>query len=84
MRQKLHRHKLREYLTIVKESGCIKCGEKHPGCLQFHHRDPLTKIDRVNRLLAQTKSLEKIKNEIQKCDLICANCHAKLHWNETH
>ena len=83
-RQKNHRAKLRGYVLSVKEKGCSECGEKHPACLQFHHRDPTNKIDRVNRLLAQTKSLEKVKLEIDKCDLLCANCHAKKHWNETH
>jgi hypothetical protein len=84
IRQKNGRAKLREYITEVKLGGCVICGEKHQACLQFHHIDPSTKIDRVNRLLAQTKSLEKVKLEIAKCELICANCHAKKHWNETH
>lgn len=83
-RQKNGRAKLREYVTTAKLSGCVVCGEKHPSCLQYHHLDPSTKVDRVNRLLAQTKSLEKVIAEIAKCELICANCHAKKHWDEVH
>jgi hypothetical protein len=83
-RQSAHRAKLRAYVLGVKLSGCKRCGESHPACLQFHHIDPSTKVDRVNRLLAQTKSLEKVKIEISKCELLCGNCHAKEHWDETH
>lgn len=84
VRQKRRRHDLRDFLLEVKSAGCSLCDEKHPACIQFHHRDPSNKVDRVNRLLAQSKSLKLVKEEIEKCDLLCANCHAKLHWNEIH
>lgn len=84
IRQKNGRAKLRAYIIEVKKAGCSRCGEKHPACLQFHHTDPSNKVDRVNRLLAQTKSLAKVVAEVEKCELVCANCHAKEHWNETH
>ena len=84
IRQKNGRAKLRAYVERVKATGCVVCGEKHPACIQFHHINPKTKIDRVNRLLAQTKSLAAVKAEIAKCEMLCANCHAKRHWNEIH
>lgn len=84
VRQKNGRAKLRAYVLEIKKVGCSRCGETHPACLQFHHRDPVTKVDRVNRLLAQTKSLAKVIDEIAKCELLCGNCHAKEHWAESH
>jgi hypothetical protein len=57
---------------------CRQCGEADPACLDFHHRDPSHKIFSVAFLVAQGYSLERIMAEIEKCDLLCANCHRKL------
>jgi len=60
---------------------CMRCG--YGGCvgaLHFHHRDPLTKDPEWKQL--RKKSLDTIKLELAKCDLICANCHAEAHWKE--
>ena len=68
-----------EFKTTLK---CIKCDENHPACLDFHHRDPSTKEYTVSFMLGGTFSIESIKNEIEKCDILCANCHRKLHYDE--
>lgn len=62
--------------------GCIVCGIKHPAVLEFHHRDPNKKEIMVSLLMRGNYSIKKIKNEIKKCDVICRNCHAILHWEE--
>lgn len=59
---------------------CVKCGESHPACLDFHHRDPLEKDFLLSDI--RSRSLHSIQKEIDKCDVLCANCHRKLHWNE--
>lgn len=67
------------YLAIIDEAkagGCIRCGESHPACLQFHHRDPSTKLFAITRW---SKSALKLRAEIAKCDILCANCHFKHH-----
>lgn len=62
---------------IKKERGCKYCPEKEVCCLQFHHlRD---KDKSISRLIANLASLERIDAEIQKCEVVCANCHFKIH-----
>jgi 5-methylcytosine-specific restriction endonuclease McrA len=58
-------------------SGCVYCQEKDT--LQFHHRDPKTKIDDMGNLASNGSGWAKIKREINKCDLVCPTCHLKLH-----
>lgn len=64
-------------LWAKRSSGCVVCGEDEPCALQFHHRNPKSKLFEVSR--AGTRSLEEVKKEIKKCDVLCANCHAKVH-----
>ena len=55
---------------------CAHCGESDPHCLEFHHVG--TKTIEVSRLIGRGPSLEALKAEIEKCDVLCANCHRKL------
>jgi len=66
-----------------KGGKCIKCGyNKCLAALDFHHRDPLEK-DPDWRNLLRKRSLESIKSELDKCDLLCKNCHTELHYCTT-
>jgi len=56
---------------------CIQCGESDPRCLSFHHRDPSKKEHNISSL--KRCSWELIKVEIVKCDILCGNCHRKVH-----
>ena len=56
---------------------CMKCGESHPACLDFHHRDPLGKDISVAGLRGY--SMTRILGEMAKCDVLCSNCHRKEH-----
>lgn len=57
---------------------CERCGyDKYYGALQFHHRNPNTKDAAWSELRKRTWTA--IKKEIDKCDLLCANCHAEVH-----
>lgn len=71
-------------LECIKYKGgkCINCGfDKHPSALQFHHRDPSKKDFSIAK--CNLTSWEKNKNiitvELDKCDLLCSNCHAIIH-----
>ena len=78
------RQELNRYIERRKaEIGCRMCSERHLACLDFHHRDPSEKEIEVSRI-ARTYgwSIERIEVEIAKCDILCANCHRKLHWAE--
>lgn len=69
-------------IGIKDESKCSKCPEDHVSCLEFHHRDPSKKEHSISNMLAQGRSLDKILEEIEKCEVLCSNCHKKLHYEE--
>ncbi len=63
---------------IKMERGCAVCGyDKHPAALHFDHIDPSTKKYSLgNNTVPKSKVLE----EIAKCQVLCANCHAEKTW----
>jgi predicted nucleic acid-binding Zn ribbon protein len=59
---------------------CIGCGyNKCPGVLAFDHRDPATKEVAPSYAIMKW-SWERAKKELDKCDLLCSNCHGERHW----
>lgn len=62
--------------------SCQNCGENHPACLDFHHRNPEEKDFIVATMVGGTWGKKRILEEISKCDVLCANCHRKLHYEE--
>ncbi len=73
------RRKLRR-MAVEQGGGCCQiCGYKASiYALIFHHVDPKKKdFGLSDRGL--TRSWEKIKKEVEKCVLLCANCHAEVH-----
>ena len=65
---------------IAKLGGkCQRCGfVGHPGSYHFHHKDPSKKLFEINANKLLTK--DRI-SEINKCELLCANCHCVEHSN---
>ena len=64
------RKKIRDYL---RGKGCQICGETDPVVLQFHHlRD---KEANVSNLISNGRKWERVLEEIEKCQILCANCH---------
>lgn len=57
---------------------CIKCGDDNIFHLSFHH---LTDKDFTISQI-KTSRFSKIKKEIEKCELLCENCHMEKHYNE--
>jgi len=56
------------------QCGYNKCLE----ALEFHHRNPSEKEFNVSSK-GHSRSWERVKKEIEKCDLLCANCHREIH-----
>lgn len=56
-----------------------KCGEGRWECLDFHHPDPKNKKASVNHLMKSRYRIEVILEEIEKCEVVCANCHRIIH-----
>ena len=73
-RKSQNRTKITEYLS---RHPCLICNESDCDCLEFHHLDQNKKEYNVSELL--TYSWAKIDREIQKCVVLCANCHRKEH-----
>lgn len=69
---------LKKYISDVKESSCCEiCGEKRWWVLDFHHiKDKKISIPEMARTNC---SLEELKEEIEKCIIVCANCHRDIH-----
>lgn len=70
-----------EFLEFKKTLKCNRCGFSHPAALQFHHTDPSTKEVAVGAV-AGSWSLKRLQKEIDKCEVLCANCHAIEHYKE--
>jgi len=73
------RRKIREMAVKYKGGKCQLCGYKK--CLQaleFHHINETGKDFGISDK-GYTRSWERVKREIDKCILICANCHRELH-----
>lgn len=66
----------RAWVTEKKESSpCMDCGEFHKGCvMQYDHKPQYIKTRDVSKMVSFSR--ERIQEEIDKCDLVCANCHA--------
>ena len=78
---KSHRQKMKEKSVQYKGGKCVKCDyNKCIRALEFHHLDPSEKDFTISRY--SVLSWNKIKVELDKCILICSNCHRELHEEE--
>lgn len=59
---------------------CEICGyDKNMSALEFHHNNPEEKDFEIDIRHFSNTSIEKLKNELSKCILVCANCHREIH-----
>lgn len=73
------RRKLKQMAVEYKGGVCEKCSyNKSIWALDFHHKDPTQKDFGIAKS-GHTKSWERIKKEIDKCFLLCKNCHCEVH-----
>lgn len=74
----VHKRRLKfKSLCVEYKGGCCElCGyDKYQGALEFHHLDPKEK----DFQLSKTLSWDKAKTEMDKCIMLCANCHREVH-----
>jgi len=78
----LSRLKCNKQKAVAYKGGkCEKCGyNKCIAAMDFHHINPDDKMYDVKDIMA--RKWETIKSEIEKCMLLCSNCHREEHWNE--
>lgn len=77
---KARRYKVKKRAVDYKGGCCSKCGyNKCIKALEFHHLDPSKKEFLLGD--CQHKTWEDIRVELDKCDLLCSNCHREIHSN---
>jgi hypothetical protein len=65
--------------VAYKGGACEICGyNRCLAALDFHHRDPSKKDPRWR--LMRNWTFERIKEELDKCQLVCRNCHSEIHY----
>ena len=76
----IQRWKQRKINAVEYKGGkCQRRGyNKYPDVLEFHHRDPLQKEASWNKMRLWGE--EKLLTELDKCDILCANCHREVHY----
>jgi len=76
------RRKIREMAVEYKGGKCVFCGyDKYAGALDFHH---IEKKSFGISAKGHSRSWESVKQELDKCVLVCANCHRELHAGLLH
>jgi hypothetical protein len=75
---KAYKDKWRSFKATL---ACIKCGQNHPATFDFHHIDSSTKEESVNKLI-KNRAFKRAMEEVQKCVVLCANCHRIHHHDE--
>lgn len=75
---------LQAFKDFKSQLSCKLCSENHPAVLQFHHTDPTEKEIEISLAVRLGWSKQRLQKEIDKCVVLCANCHFKEHYELTH
>lgn len=59
---------------------CAKCGETRVYVLDYHHKNKIDKEFTIGKI--KKGNLDLIQKEINKCTVLCANCHREFHFLE--
>lgn len=83
-RKEEYRASLRAWLFRFKwaSGGCRRCPEDNPACLEFHHLNENEKTMSIGSLAQFSPLKDQLLNEINRCEIICRNCHRKEHLSE--
>jgi hypothetical protein len=72
--RKRNHAEMMKYLSV---HPCVVCGESDPIVLEFNHIDPKTKKNSIAQLVSSNR-WEKVLEEIEKCEVLCANDHKRV------
>jgi len=61
---------------------CKECGEDNIFVLCFHHKDNDDKKTSISKMTMAGQRWSQIRKEVDKCDLLCQNCHRESHQNK--
>lgn len=71
-----------EYNNFKSSLGCVKCGETKHYMLDFHHLEDENKEFNIGVKAWRVLNMQQLKNEIDKCIVICSNEHREFHFLE--
>jgi DNA-binding CsgD family transcriptional regulator len=76
---KNYRQKIKQIAVEYKGGKCVICGyDRCVRALEFHHEDPNEKEFHISSY--KVLSWDKLQNELDKCILVCSNCHKEIHY----
>ena len=74
----IKRRAIKKMLIEYKGGKCERCGyNKSMRALEFHHLDPSEKDFGISKQI--NRNIDDLKKEVDKCILLCSNCHAEIH-----
>jgi hypothetical protein len=77
--QRIKQIRRKQAAVQYKGGACVECGyNRSIAALTFHHLDASTKDFEIGR--KYNLSWKRLKIELDKCELLCANCHAEKHF----
>jgi hypothetical protein len=77
------RKKAKEIILVCMGEKCQVCGyNKCNAALELHHLDPTEKEISLSVIMTSCKSWDFIYSEIEKCILLCSNCHREVHYSD--
>ena len=77
--QKLRGIKRKYEAILSRGAKCEKCGyDKNISALEFHHLESKEKDFHLGS--AKTTNIDKLRKEVEKCILVCSNCHKEIHY----
>ena len=76
VQKKIDRQEARQYVwNYLAQHPCVICGEPDPVVLEFDHING--KQESISRLITNAVSIERLQQEIDRCQVLCSNCHAR-------
>ena len=80
-KNRLRKRVARRYLENLKRArSCMVCGESDFRCLDFHHSSGAEKVAGLSQLATDGAAITRLDKELEKCVVLCRNCHAKEHF----
>lgn len=81
---KRRKWEIRDFLLEYKKSlECQQCGDNRHYVLDFHHINPEQKELCISQIAPKGWSRERIHKELEKCKVLCSNCHREYHFLNT-